>query len=104
MHKIIGTQTRPNTQTPFLTFESGGFTGEVYFYIRDNYINTGKMISYEVTISEDQLTMTGVRIWANESAFNDFMADTYIIDNFINPGNAYMDANGIIRDRTSENA
>jgi hypothetical protein len=102
MYKITGTQTRPNTQTAFLTSASDVIGGEVYIYIRENYINTGKIISHEVAVSEDQLTMTSTRLWATESDFNDFMADAYIVDNFINPGNAFMDLNSITRTRTAE--
>lgn len=102
MYKITGTQTRPNTQTNFLTSASEIIGSAVYAYIRENYIVTGKIISHEVTTSEDQLTMTSVRLWATESNFDEFMADTYIIDNLINPGNVYMDANNITRTRTTE--
>ena len=100
MYEIIGTQTRPNTQVPFLTKDSGVIPAEVYEYVRENYLVTNKILSQSTTISEDQLTLTSTRFWSNEAAFDEFMADTYIIENLVNPGNAYLDQNGILRDRS----
>ena len=46
-------------------------------YVQSVYIDTGKILSRTTTISEDQLTMTSVTVWANNEEREKY------IENFI---------------------
>ena len=58
--KVIATETRPSLDVDFY---SSKFSEEANLYLIEHYINTGKLISQEVTYSDDRLSKTGIRVF-----------------------------------------
>jgi hypothetical protein len=73
-YKTIRTYTRPNVYVPFFIFNE-----EIRNYTDQTYNQTGKRISVNTTVSENELQQITTSVWADESAFNEFLADPVII-------------------------
>ena len=98
MIKRTITQTRPNTSVQFVNIMSNDQTlvsEEVKSYITDNYITTNKVSFENGVISEDGLTLTIVKMWANQEAINEYYADPYIIENLISVRVGFLATNSV---------
>ena len=91
-------QTRPNTSVQFVNIMSADQTlvsQEVKSYITDNYITTNKVSFENGVVSEDGLTFTIVKMWANQEAINEYYADPYIVENLISIRIGFLATNSI---------
>jgi hypothetical protein len=73
-YKTIRTHTRPNIYVPFFLFNE-----EIRNYTDQTYNQTGKRVSVNTTLSEDELQQVTTSVWIDEAAFNEFLADPVII-------------------------
>jgi hypothetical protein len=55
------------------------FNEEIRNYADQTYNQTGKRVSVNTTVSENELQQITTSIWADEAAFNEFLADPVII-------------------------
>ncbi len=98
MIKRTITQTRLNTSVPFVNIMASDQTlvsEEVKSYIIDNYVTTGKVSFGEAVVSEDGLTLTIIKIWANQAAIDEYYADPYIIENLLSVRGAVFATNSM---------
>lgn len=105
MIKRTITQTRPNTSVQFVNIMGADQTfvsQEVKSYITDNYITTNKVSFENGVVSEDGLTFTIVKMWANQEAINEYYADPYIIENLISLRGIFFATNSISSTVTDE--
>lgn len=64
------------------------------------YMDSGKILSSTVTLSEDKLKQVITTMWKDEATWNEYLADQICKDHFA-ARNAYNDSNGIAGDRTT---
>jgi hypothetical protein len=74
MFKVIITMVRPDIDTNF----TDGFPNPIKQYIRTEYTNTGKLISKDVTFSDDNLVKTITRIFKSQEDFTAWVNDPVI--------------------------
>ena len=97
-NKITVSYTRPNTS---VDWGPNIKSPELVEYYKNNYIDTGMIVSESVDISADGLTLTRINIW-NEytpqltglEIMLQYKADD-IIQSWISERNAYNETNGI---------
>lgn len=94
MFRVIKKHIRPTTAVAFFG-EGSGISPNYYQYFRANYIASGKFISREVTLSVDNLEETSTILYSDVAAADEYLADQIVIDGFLTPLQAYMDANNI---------
>jgi hypothetical protein len=82
---------RPNTNIPFW------FNQEFTDYLQTHYRNTGKIISFDIVLSEDELTQVRTIVWKDQATLDEFNADQNLFD-FINERETHMDTNNLITD------
>jgi len=98
MIKRTITQTRPNTSVPFVNIMASDQTlvsEEVKTYIIDNYVTTNKVSFENGVMSEDGLTLTIIKMWANQEAIDEYYADPYIVENLISIRIGFLATNSI---------
>lgn len=88
-------QTRTDKNVPFWTMESTGDNPEFQQYFLTNYIETGKFISGDTQVSEDELTITITSTWKDNGAANDFKNDPTVKLHFHDRKELYLQENGI---------
>ena len=71
--KTVNVRTIPNSDTAF-----EGISAEVLAYIKTNYVDTGKRISFSVDSSDDGLVLTYTSVFLDESAKNEVVNDSTI--------------------------
>lgn len=101
MYKTVKTQTRPNLNVPF--FDVGNSTEiaeSTKLYYVDTYINTGKVISQNATVSEDGLVKSNTMIWRSQEDFDAFRNDEQIQTGMMSITAAYNTTNGITSELT----
>jgi|688.fasta_scaffold10038_4 hypothetical protein len=64
-------------------------------YVNETYHQTGKIISSDSELDEDQLILTKVVVWDSEESRNEFVNDPNIKSEFI-PRKEYHDMHGIV--------
>ena len=101
MITIIKTQTRSTVDTPFF-FESKLIRKDYGIYLETNYINTGKLVKIDRSMSLDKLTTHLTTIWESEEAFAEYITDPYCVENFIKISAEYDDINGISSSSSSD--
>lgn len=94
MFRVIKKHIRPTTAVAFFG-QGSGISTEYYQYFRENYIVPGKFLSREVTLSDNGLEETSTILYSDEAAANQYLADPVVIDGFLTPQQAYLDANNI---------
>lgn len=67
--KITYTATKPDTTTPWFVWPS-----DIARYVKTTYQDSGKIIEKNITISENQLTITVVAVW-QDGAFEEWSND-----------------------------
>jgi len=72
--KRAGTEIRPNTDTNFFVFSD-----DTISHIKSTYEDTGKSVSFLISLSEDTLTKTKTRVFDTEANRNAFVADEVIV-------------------------
>jgi len=87
----IRTYRRPNTTIPFW------FNQEFHDYVQTNYQNTGKILSFNVVESEDQLTQIRTIVWKDDLSLDQFNWDEATF-NFVSARDTYVQANDITTD------
>ena len=94
MFRVIKKHIRPTTAVAFFG-EGSGISTEYYQYFRANYIVSGKFLSREFTLSDNSLEETSTLLFSNAAAADQYLADQVVIDGFLTPQQAYLDANNI---------
>jgi hypothetical protein len=88
-------QTRPNTSVDFYySHNNSRLNAEI-----QEEISNGNIISTDFGFSEDDLTITTIFHFANQEAYNEFIANPVMLENRQNR-NAHNIANGIIESGT----
>ena len=82
MISIVRTQTRPSTDIPFF-YQTSLVRPDYGAYLKKNYIDTGKLIKFERTMTEDQLTITATTVWESQEAFSKYFSDPFCVENFL---------------------
>ncbi len=94
MFKTINQQHRPNLDVEFWSLKNH-VSQEYRIYIKENYIDTKKIVESNFTTSPDGLVLTVETYWADEKDLWDYVADPVIVDNVIDPQSEYAEENGI---------
>jgi hypothetical protein len=94
MISLVKTQTRPSADIPFF-YQTKLVRPEYGPYLKANYIDTGKLVKFDRTISEDQLTITSMTEWESKEAFIEYITDPFCIENFLKISTEYEQLNGI---------
>jgi hypothetical protein len=87
MYKFVKTQQRPTPATRFF-FEHQEYPKGYLEYIKQNYIETGKLLSNQKTMSTDNMSVEFTSIWRSRKDFLSYVTDNTIY-NFISTGNDY---------------
>lgn len=87
--------TRQNAGVPFYKP-----TDAFMAHYKTTYMDSGKILSSTVTISEDKLKQVITTMWKDEPTWNEYLADSVCQAHF-NARNAYHDGNGIANDRST---
>ena len=97
------TQTRPSVDVNFFDIRNNDMVSKEYRdYWRTTYTMTNKCIFVQQTLSEDQLVLTSTMMWETKEDYDAFIADQYVLDEFLNKLVAYNTANNIVLQITSE--
>lgn len=76
MYKIVRRQVRPHKQVAFYGFNrSPNLTAEIMELRESRYVNTGKIVSVQRDMSEDQLTLTTTVIFESKEAMIEYQSD-----------------------------
>ena len=75
--KRVVKRTRPSVDVDWEPFSV-----EALNYVRTNYDNTGKRLSFDVTLSENALEATYTSVYTDEAVKNEFLADSTILTEF----------------------
>ncbi len=76
MYKIVRRQVRPHKQVAFYGFNrSPNLTAEIMELRESRYVNTGKIVSVQRDMSEDQLTLTTTVIFESKDAMIEYQTD-----------------------------
>ena len=92
--KTVLVRTIPDADTAFEKMSD-----EVIDYMKTNYDDTGKRISFSLSSSDDGLVGTNTSIFKDEASKNEFLADSTIAAESTRR-NTINAANGIIREIT----
>jgi hypothetical protein len=87
-------QTRPSADIPFF-FESNLVRKEYGMYLKTKYIDSGKLIRFQRTMSEDKLSIEFTTEWESQEAFAEYVTDPFCIENFLKISTEYDQLNGI---------
>jgi hypothetical protein len=102
MYHINKKQTRPSVDIEFYSMTNKNVVPEVtrlYFY--NTYKKTGKCIMGDRSISSDGLVETSIFLWESKDAYQSFVNDPFMADNFAAQA-TYDVANNIVRETISE--
>jgi hypothetical protein len=91
---VTTTQTRP---LPTVSFHPVSDT--VKQYTQTNYQDTGKLLSIETSMSSNNLSKITTLTFANNQAYQDYLADATIFAS-VAEGRNYNSLNGITHSRT----
>jgi hypothetical protein len=72
--KVIRTITRPNKYVPFFLISE-----EMKTYVDKTYNQTGKRISINTVLSEDELQQITTSVWATREDCRDFLKDPTMV-------------------------
>ncbi len=92
MFKVIRKQIRPNTEVPFFAVTDVNFLK----WMRENYLETGKILPAKNSISEDGLVQTTEVYFQSHEVAREWKYNTYVVENLHNVLDAYCAAAGII--------
>jgi hypothetical protein len=87
-------QTRPSTDIPFF-FETNLVSKDYEEYLKKTYRDTGKILGFDRTISDDKLTVTTNLIWESSAAFAEYYTDPICIEKFLTVSAEYEQTNNI---------
>ena len=92
--KRIVKRTRPSVEVDWETFGVDGLN-----YIKTNYEDTGKRISFSVVTSEDTLVLTYTSVFKDEASKNEVVNDSTILTEAARRDSVNA-ANGITKELT----
>ena len=94
-------QTRPTTDIPFF-FETNLVSKEYEEYLKKNYRDTGKILGFDRTMSNDKLTVTTNLIWKSQEAFAEYYTDPVCMEKFLKVSAEYEQTNNIKSEAVSD--
>jgi hypothetical protein len=96
MYRVITKHIRPNQAVDFFSPKTSTLVSdETRTYIRNNYVDSGKIVHSEDSLSENGLELTITAVYQDEAAYNEWRNDTTITEGVYNIGLGYREANGI---------
>lgn len=95
MYQVIKTQRRPHANVEFGSMDSTFISPEVRAYFGNNFKKTGKCINVDITLTDNDTLYTSVMLWNNETSYNEFVADPFLVTNFFDPITTHMTNNNI---------
>jgi len=101
MITITKKHTRPSVDIPFF-YQTKLVRPEYGSYLKANYIDTGKLVRFDRTMSEDQLTISTTTVWESQEAFAEYFSDPFCVENFTKISTEYEQINGIVSSSTSD--
>ena len=101
MITITKKHTRPSVDIPFF-YQTKLVRPEYGSYLKANYIDTGKLVRFDRTMSEDQLTISATTVWESQEAFAEYFSDPFCVENFTKISTEYEQINGIVSSSTSD--
>ena len=90
--------TRPNTGVNWYNNADSGFgpmSDSDTAYVQNNYVDNGKRVSSEITVSGEGLVRCNTLVFRDEAAYNEYTADS-IVTSFRNAQITYNRSNNII--------
>jgi len=93
MYVVERLMTRPNSTVTFLKMNDSLVSEEVKEHWLLNYKSNGKCIHVDMTESETELSI--IEYWDQESYYNEYMSDPYMIANLFNLRTQYWTTNNI---------
>lgn len=87
-------QTRPSRDIPFY-FETNLTNKDYGEHLKKNYINTGKLLGFDRTMSDDGLSTTSTITWSSQEAFAEYYTDPFCVENFLKVSADYEQSNNI---------
>lgn len=94
MITLVKKQTRLSVDVPFF-FESGLNNKEYGVYLKEKYMDTGKLLAADREMSEDKLSITLTTLWESQEAFAEYFSDPYCVQNFLKISSDYDQEHGI---------
>jgi len=88
MYTSISIQTRPDKTIPFWSIREHG-TMKYFKYLKEFYLDTGKIKKTETSLSDDELHLTTTVDWNDQKDYIAFKNDSVVIESFLNPWNEY---------------
>jgi hypothetical protein len=98
MIKVERLQTRPDKNVPFWTMESTSDNPEFQQYFFETYISTGKFLSGETQVSDNELELKIISTWSNIESAEEFKNDPVVKLNFFDKKQKYLNENGMTED------
>ena len=94
MFITISKQKRPTLEISF--WSSKLINSDDYSkYVKETYVNTGKLQSSQSVLSADGLEMTTTVHWNSEEDYIAFRSDNRVLNEFLNPFNSYAEKHKI---------
>jgi hypothetical protein len=94
-YKITRIAVRQDPSTPFFEDANIPQMDEVVAYINTTYRDTGKLLSKTTTIDDANITCTTELVWVSAEAWNEFVSDQYLRNNFFIVTTQYEATNSI---------
>lgn len=102
MYKVVRKQIRPNIQIAFYGFNRSTTLSAATLQLREQkYVQTGKIVSVDRIISEDQLTMTTTVYFRNKADKEEYQSDPELAD-MRQEQTEYFSNKGIVVELVSE--
>lgn len=100
-YKVTKYIVRGSTDIPFYR-DAHPATPEHETWTNENFVNTGKLISKQTTLTDDNLMCIIETVWDSLESFQEFINDPYCIEQYIGPAIEYDTTNGIFSNTTVE--
>lgn len=94
MIKVTRTQTRPSLSIDFFRTPRD-ISQQWSNYFKENYLKTGKCLTFMEEISNNDLSLTLVTVWLSQEDFDDFKNDPTTISLLFNAQGQYERDNNI---------
>jgi hypothetical protein len=99
---VTRTQTRPSTDTPFLTIYSPDVAPELRKHFITTYKETGKVLHAAIEESTDGLVSTSTMLWDSAESYNEYRNDQVINDGYAAIFAAHNEYHSIVTDIATE--
>lgn len=95
MYIVTGKITKQNAEDSFYIMSDSRVSDGIKLHWSEAYRKTGKCVTVNVEISENQLEMTTTQFWADQQSYNDYKNDTTLINGLFSIRETYWAEHGI---------